>query len=158
LRQSNSRGWLITRAERVLSEDVPASPDDVRAFYTDLDNIKAVHPLVVSVRVTARTELADGYHQSYRVKDRIPLGPLTVPTSYTAHLTVPTAGDVITEARQFPGVRLYGVVSFDSVGAATRVVERLTIEAPRSLAAITVREAVAAHTVMLAGIRRHFGG
>jgi Polyketide cyclase / dehydrase and lipid transport len=158
LRQSNSRRWLITRAERVLSEDVPAPPDDVRAFYTDLDNIEAVHPLVVSVRVTARTELADGYHRSYRVKDRIPLGPLTVPTTYTAHLTVPTAGDVVTEARQFPGVRLYGVVSFDPVDAGTRVVERLTIEAPRPLAAITVREAVAAHTVMLAGIRRHFGG
>jgi hypothetical protein len=158
VRQSNSRGWLITRAERVLSEDVPASPEDVRAFYTDLDNIKAVHPLVVSVRVTARSELADGYHQSYRVKDRIPLGPFTLPTSYTAHLTVPTTGDVITEARQFPGVRLYGVVSFDSVGAGTRIVERLTIDAPRPLAAITTREAVAAHTVMLAGIRRHFGG
>ena len=142
----------------MLSEDVPASPEDVRAFYTDLDNIKAVHPLVVSVRVTARSELADGYHQSYRVKDRIPLGPFTLPTSYTAHLTVPTTGDVITEARQFPGVRLYGVVSFDSVGAGTRVVERLTIDAPRPLAAITSREAVTAHTVMLAGIRHHFGG
>jgi hypothetical protein len=158
LRQSNSRGWLITRAERELSEDVPAPPQDVRAFYTDLDNIKVVHPLVVSVRVTARSELADGYHTSYRVKDRIPLGPFTLPTSYTAHLTVPTTGDVLTEARQFPGVRLYGVVSFDSVGAGTRLVERLTIDAPVPLAGITAREAVTAHTVMLAGIRRHFSG
>jgi hypothetical protein len=158
LRQSNSRDWLIARAERVLSEDVPAPPHDVRAFYTDLDSIKTVHPLVVSVRVTARSELADGYHQSYRVKDRIPFGPFTIPTSYRAHLTVPTAGDVITEALQFPAVRLCGVVSFESVGAGTRVVEHLTIEAPRPLAAITTREAVTAHTVMLAGIRRHFGG
>ena len=146
------------RAERVLSEDVPASPDDVRAFYVDLDNIKTVHPLVVSVRATARTELADGYCQSYRVKDRIPFGPLTLPTSYSAHLRVASSGPVITEARQFPRVRLYGVVSFDPDSAGTRDVERLTIHAPRLLHAITTREAVKAHIEMLAGIRRHFGG
>ncbi|AEV75246.1 hypothetical protein MycrhN_4765 [Mycolicibacterium rhodesiae NBB3] len=146
------------RAEQVLSEDVPASPDEVRAFYVDLDNIKTVHPLVVSVRETARTELADGYCQSYRVQDRIPLGPLTLPTSYTAHLRVASVGPVITEARQFPRVRLYGVVSFDAVGAGTRIVERLTIHAPRPLHKMTTREAVKAHIEMLAGIRRHFGG
>jgi len=146
------------RAERVLAEEIPASPDDVRAFYVDLDNIKTVHPLVVSVRETARSELADGYCQSYRVKDRIPLGPFTLPTSYTAHLRVASDGPVITEARQFPRVRLYGVVSFDAVGAGTKITERLTIHAPRALAAVTIREAVKAHIEMLAGIRRHFGG
>ncbi|WP_006246799.1 SRPBCC family protein [Mycolicibacterium tusciae] len=146
------------RAERVLSEDVPASPDEVRAFYVDLDNIKTVHPLVVSVRRTTRTELVDGYCQSYRVKDRIPVGPFTLPTGYTANLRVASTGPVITQARQFPRVRLYGVVSFEPVGAGTRLVERLTIEAPRPLAAITTREAVKAHIKMLAGIRSHFGG
>lgn len=146
------------RAQRTLAEDIPATPAEVRAFYVDLDNIKTVHPLVVSVHVTARAELADGYCQGYRVKDRIPFGPLTLPTSYTAHLRVASVGPVITEARQFPRVRLYGVVSFDPVGTGTRVVERLTIHAPLLLAAVTTREAVKAHTEMLAGIRRHFGG
>jgi hypothetical protein len=146
------------RAERVLSEDVPASPDEVRAFYVDLDNIKTVHPLVVSVRRTTRTELVDGYCQSYRVKDRIPLGPFTLPTSYTANLRVASTGPVITQARQFPRVRLYGVVSFEPAGTGTRLVERLTIDAPAPLAAITTREAVKAHIKMLAGIRSHFGG
>jgi hypothetical protein len=146
------------RAERTLSEEIPAAPDDVRAFYVDLDNIKTVHPLVVSVQRTGRTELVDGYCQSYRVKDRIPLGPLTLPTSYTANLRVAAAGPVITQARQFPRVRLYGVVSFESIGSGTRLVERLTIDAPRPLHATTLREAVKAHTKMLAGIRSHFGG
>ena len=146
------------RALRVLAEDVPASPDDVRAFYVDLDNIKTVHPLVVSVQRTKRTELVDGYCQSYRVKDRIPLGPLTLPTSYTANLRVASVGPVITQARQFPRVRLYGVVSFESTRDGTRLVERLTIDAPRLLHATTLREAVKAHTQMLAGIRSHFGG
>ncbi|WP_333889796.1 SRPBCC family protein [Mycolicibacterium gadium] len=146
------------RAERILSEDIPAPPDDVRAFYIDLENIKTVHPLVVSVHRTGRTELVDGYCQSYRVKDRIPFGPLTLPTSYTAHLRVASVGPVITQARQFPRVRLYGVVSFEPLDIGTRLVERLTIDAPRLLHATTLREAVKAHTKMLAGIRRHFGG
>ena len=66
----------ITRVERTLVEDVPGRPDDVRAFYADLDNIKLVHPLVVSVRTVDRSETADGYEQTYRVTDRIPVGPV----------------------------------------------------------------------------------
>jgi hypothetical protein len=137
---------------------IPAPPEDVRSFYADLTNIRAVHPLVVAVRTLERIELADGYRHTYRVNDRIPLGPLTLPTSYVAQLTVPSAGDVVTEARQFPRVRLSGVVSFVPCDSGTRITERITIEAPRLLANIVTREAVEAHTEMLAGIRRHFGG
>jgi hypothetical protein len=142
----------------VLSEEIPASPDDVRSFYTDLHNITAIHPLVVAVHATQRTEIVDGYQQSYRVQDRIPLGPFTLPTSYQVRLTVPAEGDVLTEARQFPGVVLNGVVSFEAIDAGTRITERIAIEAPRPLAAITTGEATKAHAEMLAGIRRHFGG
>ncbi len=59
-------GRWITRVERTLCEDVPGPPGDVRAFYADLDNIKLVHPLVVSVRAVDRSETADGYVQTYR--------------------------------------------------------------------------------------------
>ncbi|MFY9919438.1 MAG: SRPBCC family protein, partial [Mycobacterium sp.] len=50
----------MTRVERTLSEDIAGPPGDVRAFYTDLDNIKLVHPLVVFVRTLDRSETADG--------------------------------------------------------------------------------------------------
>lgn len=148
--------WFITHAERTLSEDVPAPPDDVRDFYVDLDNIKVVHPLVVSVRTLSRNETVDGYQQTYRVADRIPLGVLSLRISYWARLHVPAHGDVLTEARQFPRVRLSGRVSFEPVALGTRVTERLRIAAPRPLAATTTREAVSAHIAMLAGIRDHF--
>ncbi|BBZ11283.1 SRPBCC family protein [Mycobacterium branderi] len=148
--------WWITHAERTLSEEVPAPSDVVRDFYVDLDNIKAVHPLVVSVRALSRTHTADGYEQTYRVVDRISLGILNLRVSYWARLHVPADGDVITEARQFPRVHLSGRVSFDPVAAGTRVTERLRISAPRPLAAMVVREAVEAHLAMLAGIRARF--
>jgi polyketide cyclase/dehydrase/lipid transport protein len=145
-----------TRVECTLSEDVPGAPDDVRRFYADLDNIKFVHPLVVSVRTVDRHETADGYVHTYRVGDRIPFGPVHLRTSYVARLYVPVAGDVLSEARQFPGVRLSSAVAFQPVGTGTRVVERIRIEAPRPLASVTAEKALAAHTEMLAGIRRRF--
>jgi Polyketide cyclase / dehydrase and lipid transport len=148
--------WWITHTEKTLSEDVPAPPDKVREFYVDLDNIKIVHPLIVSVQATSRTEGPDGYRQSYRVKDRIPLGPFTLKITYHARLHVPREGDVLTEADQSPGVRLRGTVSFEPIDAGTRVTERIRIAAPRPLAAMTAREGVKAHIEMLAGIRRHF--
>ena len=148
--------WWLAHAQRTLSEEVPAPPGDVRDFYVDLDNIKLVHPLIVSVEALSRTETPDGYLQSYRVRDRIPLGPFTIRTTYQARLHVPADGDVLTEADQSPGVRLRGTVRFEPIDGGTRVAERIRITAPRLLAPVTVREAVKAHIAMLAGIRSHF--
>jgi hypothetical protein len=148
--------WWIAHAERTLTEEVPAPPEAVRDFYVDLDNINIVHPLIVSVQTISRTETSDGYLHSYRVVDRIPLGPLTLKITYTARLQVPAHGDVLTEADQFPGVRLRGTVSFEPACRGTRVTERIRFAAPRLLSSVTVREGVKAHVEMLAGIRRHF--
>jgi hypothetical protein len=69
---------------------------------------------------------------------------------------VPAHGNVLTEARQFPQVRLRGIVTFEPTEVGTRLTERLQIAAPRPLAAMTRRQAVDAHAAMLAGIRSHF--
>jgi carbon monoxide dehydrogenase subunit G len=151
--------WWTAHSEHVLSEDVPAPPEAVRDFYVDLDNIKLVHPLIVSVESVERSQTPDGYQHSYRVVDRIPLGPFTMQITYRARLNVRRDGDVLTEADQSPGVRLRGTVSFEAIRepvAGTRVTERIRISAPRLLAPITRREGVKAHIEMLAGIRRHF--
>jgi hypothetical protein len=148
--------WWITHAAETLTEEIPAAPDTVRDFYVDLDNIKIVHPLVVSVQILSRSESTDGYQQTYRVRDRIPLGVVAIRISYWARVEVPVHGDVITEARQFPRVRLNGTVTFEPIDAGTLLTERLRIAAPRPLAAVTRREAVNAHIAMLSGIRSHF--
>jgi hypothetical protein len=148
--------WWVAHAERIVAKDIPAPPDEVRDFYVDLDNIKQVHPLVVAVHATDRRETDDGYVQSYRVQDRIPLGPLRLPISYVAILHVPSTGNVTAEARQFPRVRLNTTVSFEPITGGTRITEHMRIDAPRVLASMTVREAIKAHTAMLAGIRGCF--
>lgn len=146
----------IAHAERTISEEIPAPPDVVRDFYVDLDNIKDLHPLVVSVEILSHDQTTSGYQKTYRVRDRIPVGPLSMGITYWARVQVPLQGDVLTEARQFPGVRLNGTVSFEPTPLGTRLTERINIAAPRPLAAMTQREAVDAHVVMLAGIRGHF--
>jgi hypothetical protein len=144
--------------ERTLVEHIPAAPEAVRRHYVDLDRIAEVHPLVVEVRTLSHRVTDEGYEQTYRVKDLIPLGFLTLPISYTAVLRVPDSGAVTASARQFPGVRLDSIVTFDADPVGTRLTERIRIGAPRILLAVTVRQAVAAHIEMLAGIRRHFEG
>jgi len=148
--------FWIAHAAKTLTEEIPAAPDQVRDFYANLDNIKVVHPLVVSVQTISRSQTPDGYQQTYRVRDRIPLGALAIRISYWARVEVLAHGDVITEARQFPRVRLNGTVTFEPIDSGTRLTERLRIAAPRPLAATTQREAVNAHIAMLAGIRSHF--
>jgi Polyketide cyclase / dehydrase and lipid transport len=148
--------WWIATTDRTLTEEVPAPPNEVRDYYVDLNNIKTVHPLIVSVEETSRSETPDGYRQIYRVVDRIPLGPFTMQITYEARLTVPVVGDVLTEADQSPGVRLRGTVSFEPIEGGTRVTERIRFAVPRPLAAITVREGVKAHVKMLSGMREHF--
>ncbi len=63
-RQPGVSWWRA--AERTVSEEIPAPPDEVRDFYVDLDNIKQVHPLVVAVRRTDRQQTANRHVQSYR--------------------------------------------------------------------------------------------
>ncbi|MEP9362055.1 SRPBCC family protein [Nocardioides sp. CN2-186] len=149
--------WWIAESERTVTEVVPAPPDAVRDFYVDLDSLQVVHPLIVSVKELSREDLADGgYRQTYRVVDRLKLGPVSFRTAYVAAWQVPPHGDVLTEADQSPSVSLRGTVSFDPVDAGTRLTERIRISAPRPLAGFTTREAVKAHTAMLASIRAHF--
>lgn len=146
----------IGHARRSVSGEVPAPPEQVRAFYVDLDHISQVHPLVQWVRSTSRVDLADGYRQDYQVRDRIPMGPFALPITYRARLVVPTAGPITAQARQFPQVKLDSQVDFAPTEAGTRLIEELTIAAPRPLLALTVGQAVAAHTTMLAAIGNLF--
>jgi len=148
--------WGITEDERVLSQKIAAPPVRVRAFYVDLANLKSLHPFLVSVHAAGRRSTADGYVQMYRVRERIPLGRVKLPIRFRVWLTVPRAGDVITDSWQFPRIRLHTVVSFEPDGPDTILTENIRFAAPGPLTRVTVTEAVAAHRTMLAGIAAHF--
>src|ERR1700730_4702505 len=113
----------IAHAERAISDEIPAPPDEVRDFYVDLDNIKDLHPLVVSVQLLEHHQTAKGYQKTYRVRDRIPLGPLSMRITWWPRVEVPRHGCVTTEARQSPRVRLSGTGSFEPIDSGTRLTE-----------------------------------
>lgn len=141
----------------MLEQSIPgAPPHQVREFYVDLDKLKTLHPFLQDAQRLERTELPDGYRQRYRIRERIPFGPLPIGIRFIAELTVPDHGPVTSVSRQFPHIALDSTMSFDADGPGTHVVEHLTITAPTPLHAFTVRGALEAHTMMLAGISRHF--
>ena len=149
---------MTRTVERTISAQIPAPPAEVRAYYVDLNNLATLHPLIVSVTVIADTVTGGRRDTTYRIKDLVPLGVVRLPVTYTATMRVPAQGLVSSEANQSPGVRLRSTVSFDALAGGTRLTESLRISAPRPLLGLTVRRAVAAHTEMLDGLRRHFGG
>jgi hypothetical protein len=149
--------WVAT-AERRVRERIPGPPEQVREFYVDLDRIAQVHPLVVAVTSTGRTDTADGYIQTYQVADRIPFGPISLPIRYRVRLSVPRSGEVRAQSWQFPRVHLDTTVSFAADGNATVLTETMRISAPRPLLGVTVRQGVAAHQEMLARIAQLFSG
>jgi hypothetical protein len=146
----------MARSRCELNVEVPTTADRVRAFYTDLENMKLVHPLVVAVDCTGNRQDAQGWHRTYQVRDRIPVGPFTLPVTYRATVQIAPDGVVHTEAYQVPRVRLQGTVTFAPTAGGTRVTESIDIDAPRPIAAFTVREAEKAHSTMLAASRRYF--
>ena len=111
---------------------------------------------MVSVRTVERQSTAGGYRQTYRIKDLVPLGFLRLPVTYTAELDVPDDGPVTARSRQFPRVRLDSSVSFTATPGGTLLTEQIVIRAPWPLLSVTVRQAVAAHTEMLAALRHRF--
>lgn len=151
----------MSSVERTLAQEIPGPPAEVRAVYVDLDNIAEFHPLVISVRTLARRATDDGYEQLYRITDVVPLDFLgkrlmRLPVRYTAEVRVPADGPVTTRSTQFPRVRLDSTVSFEPTASGTLLTERIRFSAPPPLLGMTVRQAVAAHTEMLAALRRRF--
>ena len=151
----------MSAVERTLAQEIPGPPAAVRAVYVDLDNIAEFHPLVISVRTLARRATDDGYEQLYRITDVVPLDFLgkrlmRLPVRYTAEVRVPADGPVTTRSTQFPRVRLDSTVSFEPTASGTLLTERIRFSAPPPLLGMTVRQAVAAHTEMLAALRRRF--
>lgn len=146
---------MIGHADRILSEGVPGDPDEVRDFCINLSLIPEVCP-TGTIRAVFRRESVRDDAETYRVHDGLVLGWLTVPISYSVRLRVPVAGALSAEIHPMPAVRLDSVIAFEPLQTGTRLREYLRISAPRPLLGVVVDRAVATHTDLLAGVRRHF--
>jgi hypothetical protein len=133
----------------VLEVELHAPRDRVRSFLCDLHNYRDLHPLIVAVEDLA-ADAARPKARRYRITDRIPFGPFGVTIAYTAAIEAQGPGRVRAEAWQTPGIHLTTEYELADLGyRGTRLVERVSVEAPWPLRRFTIRQARAAHRTTL---------
>jgi len=124
----------------------------LHAFLCDLHNYVPLHPLIESIEEIPPMDALPGARR-YRVVDRIPLGPFRLRTVYTAALESVTTDEVHGHAWQSPGIRLQTIYALESTESGTRLVERVSIEAPLILRRFVVRQARQSHKETLAKMK-----
>jgi len=129
----------------------------VHAFLCDLRNYVPLHPLIESIEELSPTDEMPSARR-YRVVDRIPLGPLRLRTTYTAALEPISEHEVHGYAWQSPGIRLHTVYALEDVASGTRLIERVSIDAPRILRRFVVSQARRSHEETLQKMKAFLEG
>ena len=124
----------------------------LQAFLCDLHNYVPLHPLIESSEEISPTNEMPGARR-YRVVDRIPLGPFRLRTVYTAALESVSVNEVHGHAWQSPGIRMQTIYALEGAESGTRLVERVSIEAPRILRRFVVSQARQSHKETLAKMK-----
>jgi hypothetical protein len=144
----------MARAAFEQSISIAAPPTQVRAMLSDFSHHTQLHPMIVAVIQTG-TDATRGDEpiRHYQITDRMRLGPLTFRFTYRARIVEQADGTLVSDAYQKPRVHLRNVTCCLLAGSGTRVEERITIEAPRPLIRLVLRQAQAAHQGMLAQLK-----
>ena len=136
----------------VLESEIRVSRARLHAFLCDLHNFVPLHPLIESIEeIEPDDEMP--HARRYRVVDRIPIGPFRLRTVYTAALEPVGEREVHGHASQSPGVRLHTIYALEEVASGTRLVERVSVAAPRMLRRFVVARARKSHEETLAKMK-----
>jgi hypothetical protein len=144
----------MSEPDFVLEVELRVPRERVRSFLCDLHHHRDLHPLIVAVEERA-ADPARPRARSYRITDRVPIGPFGMTIVYTAAIEALGAGRVRAEAWQAPRIHLtteYELAELDR--GTTRLVERVSVEAPWPLRRFTIRQAHAAHRTTLDRMKR----
>ena len=125
-----------------VTTDVPVTPDAALDFLADLPRHRGLHPFLVSARVVA----AGPAWQEWQVHERPSVGPLRYPVRFRARLARPRTGELVSQVRLPPGVRLDSDTVAAGTTQGTRLVETTTVTAPWPLLGYVARRAERAHT------------
>ena len=142
----------MPRIDFVLESEIQVTRGRLHAFLCDLQNYVPLHPLIESIEEISPTD-ALPCARHYRVVDRIPVGPFRLRTVYTAALDPVSDREVHGHARQSPGIRLLTVYSLHDAESGTRLVEQVSVEAPRLLRRFVISQARKSHQETLAKMK-----
>ena len=142
----------MSRADFVHQIEIGVPRAELHAFLCDLRNYVPLHPLIESIEEMAPTDEMPSARR-YRVVDRIPFGPFRLRTQYTAALEPVSEHEVHGHAWQSPGIRLHTAYELQDVASGTRLVERVSVEAPAILRRYVIRQASQSHEETLAKMK-----
>lgn len=112
------------------------------ALLSDFSRHRELHPFIV--RVEPRTP-GPGVLRSYVISDRLPWGPLHIPTTYRADILIVTDDEVLTVARQRPGTTVRNHTRVRATPDGVRIEVAITLVAPTLLFGYALRQARIAH-------------
>ena len=142
-----SRGAILQwmPAVDILCEiEIQVAPARLHEFLCDLSNYSPLHPLIESIEELSPTAEMPRARR-YRVVDRIPFGPFRLRARYIAALDPVSQNEVHGHAWQSPGIRLHSRYALQEITSGTRLVERVSVEAPWILRGFVIRQARQSH-------------
>jgi carbon monoxide dehydrogenase subunit G len=138
----------MARVDFVQQIEIGVPRARLHAFLCDLENYVPLHPLIESIEEISPTDEMPRARR-YRVVDRVPFGPFRFRTQYTAALEPVSEREVRGHAWQSPGIRLHTVYELTDLAAGTRLVERVSVEAPAILRRFVIGQARRSHAETL---------
>jgi hypothetical protein len=127
-----------------------AGVDEAVALLSDFSRHTELHPLIVRV---VQASAPDGVLRRYEITDRLAVGPLRFPVTYTADVLVAGPDRVVTVARQQPGTTVRNDTRLSSVDGGLCADVEITLTAPAPLFGFAFRQARAAHAVLADRLR-----
>ena len=132
---------------------IEAEPERVARFLTTMSEHTSLHPLIVAIEEEPSAPGDAPGSRRYRIRDRLRMGPFTFHIQYRATVWRDASGDIVSDAYQFPAVRLHNVTRCRAEGQGTRVEERVLVRAPWPLLGYVVEQARRSHQRMLENLK-----
>jgi hypothetical protein len=123
---------------------------DAVALLSDYRRHAELHPLIERVRQVPTSPGASG---SYLITDRLALGQVRFPITYTVDVLTATDREIIAVARQRPGTTVRNHTRLRPTVGNLDIGVEITVTAPLVLFPYAFRQARAAHAVLAEGIR-----
>lgn len=137
---------------------VPVPPRDALDFLEDLEHHHGLHPFLVSARVVARGEDAEGRWRDWRVVERPALGRWHYPIRFPARVVRRDEATLRSDVRAAPGCRLASTTRAYAAEDGARLEESTVVTAPPLVVGYMARQAEVAHAQALARLPGELAG
>ena len=129
-----------------LSTVIDVDIETAYQFLSDLNNHRHLHPFFVKADVVASgVDEAGNQFKDFMITERPRLGPFRYTINFPTRMTFTSQHEFISDVRAALGTHLVNVMQFKPNGNGTRIIENVTIDAPRLTISYVKQQAYTAH-------------